>query len=74
MPRVITMHKTTDLSFDNHGSLVLVSSATEEGQDWLDEHCPRGDDHTYFGDDLVVEARYTSDLFEAAKSDGLTVS
>jgi hypothetical protein len=63
-----------DLSFENHGTLFLARPVGERGQTWLDEHCPQGDDHTYWGDVLVVERRYAAQLAQAASDDGLGVS
>ena len=63
-----------DLSFENHGTLFLARPVSERGQVWLDDHCPRGDDHTYWGDGLVVERRYAANLARAAAGDGLEMS
>jgi hypothetical protein len=63
-----------DLRFENHGTLFLARPISERGQAWLDERCPQGDDHTYWGDALVVERRYAAELAQAASDDGLGVS
>jgi hypothetical protein len=63
-----------DLIFEHYGALVLVHPNSEQGRDWLDEHCEEGEEHTYFGDALVVEHRYAADLALVAKTDGLVVS
>jgi hypothetical protein len=68
------LRRLPDLSFENHGTLYLARPVSRRGRAWLDEHCPRGDDHTYRGDALVVERRYAPDLAEVAASDGLEVS
>ena len=68
------MRRLPDLRFEDHGTLFLARPVSEQGRTWLDEHCPRGDDHTYRGDALVVERRHAPDLAEVAAGDGLEVS
>jgi hypothetical protein len=68
------MKNFADLIFESHGTLVLVHPDSERGGDWLEEHCAEGEDHTYFGEALVVEHRYAADLALVAISDGLMVS
>jgi len=60
-----------DLAVSHHGSVVLFHPQTELAHDWMDEHCPAGADHTYFGAALVVEPRYVRDLLAHALEDGL---
>lgn len=68
------MNEVADLNFEDPGSLVLVFPVSDEGRAWLEEHCPEDDDHTYFGDALVVEPRYVAGIAEGAAADGLVVS
>jgi hypothetical protein len=68
------LQMSADLAFEDHGSLVLAQPLSERGRSWLAEHCPAGDDHTYYGDALVVEHRYAADLAQTAHADGLQVS
>jgi len=61
-----------DITFENHGSIVLIRGLSEAGQAWLDENV--GDENTLtFGDAIVCEPRYVEAIFSGAQLDGLAV-
>jgi hypothetical protein len=65
--------RTSDIAFENHGSIVLIRGLSEAGQAWLDENV--GDDETqFFGGAVVCEPRYVEAIYLGAHSDGLEVS
>ena len=61
-----------DIQVENHVSIFLFRPLTKAAQEWFCLHCPPGDNHQYFGNALVVEHRYASDLIRLARNDGLT--
>lgn len=61
---------TTDIIFENHGSLFLLRPVSSAGQTWLDENV--GDESTLtFGSATVCEPRYVEDILLGATADGL---
>lgn len=61
-----------DITVFNAGSVVVLSGATIEGQQWLCEHLP--DDTMRWGvNGWVVEPRYVQDILDGAVADGLAV-
>lgn len=60
----------TDLTAQNHGSIILLAGTTPAGKAWMAEHLP-GDAQTW-GDSVVVEPRYITDILAGAAEDGLT--
>jgi hypothetical protein len=60
-----------DYTFENHFSIWLVRSNTTDAQEHLESHVSA--DATWFGDALVVEPRYVSDLAVQLGEDGFTV-
>jgi hypothetical protein len=67
----ITMSNRTDVSVENHGSIVLFRPLTPKASAWIDENVQ--DDAQYFGSALVVEPRYAGDLAQGMVNDGLAV-
>jgi len=63
--------KMTDLSFERHGTLWLMHSHSERGNDWIVNHIP-GDAMT-FGEGVVIESRFVQDIVFGAMTDGLSV-
>jgi hypothetical protein len=64
--------RTSDIAFENHGSIVLIRGLSEVGQAWLDENV--GDDETqYFGNAIAAEPRYVEPIMEGAIEAGLAV-
>lgn len=60
-----------DFSFQDEGTITLLTPLTDEAQQWIDEHIAA--DHQTFGNSVVIEHRYAQDILEGIKSDGLTV-
>ncbi len=64
---------TSDLLFENHGSLFLIRPLSESGQHWLDENV--GDENTLtFGGAVVCEPRYVEAIAHGAVEAGLAVA
>lgn len=61
----------TDLSVENHGSILLLRPLTDAGTAWLDEHIDS--EAQSFGGAIVVEPRYIADIVAGAIDDGLEV-
>ena len=63
---------TTDIVFENHGSLFLLRPISPSGQTWLDENV--GDENTLtFGGAVVCEPRYAEAIWRGAQAAGLAV-
>jgi hypothetical protein len=62
----------TDISFENHGSIVLVRGLTDEGQDWLDEHID--EDAPRWSGGIAVEPRFVSALVDGILESGLEIT
>src|SRR6266571_3260099 len=58
-----------DARVEDHGTLFLVRPLTEPTLDWLTSHT----DGTWFGNALVVEHRFVSDLVAGLRDAGFTV-
>jgi hypothetical protein len=63
-----------DFGLSNHNSVSLFHPLSERASGWLENHCPAGDDHQYFGYALAVEARFVPDLLQRVVEDGLRVA
>ena len=61
---------TSDILAENHGSIWLLSSGTDAGREWLEEHVAF---EQHLGRRGVVEHRYVSPILEGADAAGLTV-
>jgi hypothetical protein len=62
----------SDFQVESHNSVVLIRPLTDAAREWLDEHCPKDGEHTYYAGALVVEPRYLNDLLIRMDNDGLT--
>jgi hypothetical protein len=62
----------TDLTIQNHGSIVLIQPITDAGKSWLDEHI--NPEALTWGTAIVAEPRYVSAITRGAREDGLEVS
>lgn len=62
-----------DLTFVNHGSIVIMTPTTDVGRAWVDEHIPE-DALTWGKDGIVIEHRYVGDIVEGALRDGLDIN
>ena len=61
-----------DVTVDNEGTIFLFHLLTEAAELWVAENTT-GDETTFFGNALVVEHRYASDLAYGMHRDGLVV-
>lgn len=61
----------TDVTVENHGSLVLVRPETDAATDWLNDNTDP--EATWFAGALVVEPRYVEDLLLGMADEGLMV-
>jgi hypothetical protein len=64
--------RTSDIAFENHGSIVVIRGLSEAGQAWLDETVG-GDETQYFGNAIVAEPRYVEAVAQGAIEAGLAV-
>lgn len=60
-----------DLTFSDHGSIVILFPNTAAGQAWIDEHI--AEDALRWGDGVVIEPRYAAAIMSGASDDGLQV-
>ena len=60
-----------DLSFEDHGTIILVRPLTASGQAWTDEHLGGA---MQFQGAICCERRYADAIVDGAVNDGLTVS
>ena len=60
-----------DFSVNNQGNIFLLTAKSEAGQEWIAEYI--GGDVQMFGDAIVVDHRYISDIVQGIMEDGLTV-
>lgn len=62
----------TDMTFANHGSIVIMTAHTPAAQAWVAEHIPE-DAITWGPNGIVIEPRYVGDIMEGVLSDGLDI-
>lgn len=62
-----------DVQFVSHGSVVLLSTGTEEGADWVEENVGF-ESWQMLGGSIACEPRMVGPVIEGALNDGLTVS
>ncbi len=60
----------TDVTVENHGSLVLVRPETDAATDWLNENVT---ECVWFAGALVVEPRYVEGLLLGMAEEGLMI-
>jgi hypothetical protein len=60
-----------DFSVSNHGSIFLLEPHTDAAIDWVADHLPA--EALTFGDAVVVEHRFISDIVTGIQADGLAV-
>ena len=64
-----------DFSFQNHGSICILTPLTPAAKDWFNEHLPIDNPETQFwAEGIVVEPRYAPDIISGIQSDGLSVT
>lgn len=59
-----------DFEVQHEGTIVLLHPLTDTGAKWISEHTDP-DNRQFFGQALVVEHRYISDLLMGIEADGL---
>lgn len=62
-----------DLVINDYGSILVVMSDTERGNEWIEDNLNDVDTLTWAGG-VAVEPRYIAEIMTGAISDGLTVS
>ena len=60
-----------DFWLRNEGSIFILYPWTQSAKDWVNEHIP--EDAQYFGDGVVVEPRYVSNIIAGIEGDGLSI-
>jgi hypothetical protein len=60
-----------DIEVTGSGSIFLLDWLTQAGKEWMQENLPS--DVILFGDSVVVEHRYISDIVKGMTNDGLLV-
>lgn len=60
-----------DITADYHGSIVLFTGNTSEGEQWLASRL--SPDTMRFGSAYAAEVNYSAAIVEGAENDGLTV-
>jgi len=70
-PRSTPKPHNPDFWVSSHGTISLVHPLTKAARRWLEDHCPCGEDHLYFGGALVVEPRYLENLLVGMAGDAL---
>jgi hypothetical protein len=68
---VSTLDKTADFEVDNEGNIFFLRPLTSAAQGWIDANL--ADDYLSFGDTVVVEHRYISDIASGILRAGLQV-
>jgi hypothetical protein len=63
----------TDLRIQDEGSLVLLYSETQRGQDWIEDNVAPNEGISWANASRVLEPRYVNDIVVGAVNEGLTV-
>jgi hypothetical protein len=64
-----------DFSFQNHGSICILTPLTPAAKYWFNNHLPVDNPQTQFwAGGIVIEARYVPDILFGIQSDGLLVA
>jgi hypothetical protein len=64
-----------DFSFQNHGSICILTPLTPAAKDWFSEHLPADNPETQFwAGGIVIEPRCVPDIVSGIQSDGLSVA
>ena len=61
-----------DISVENHGSIFLLRPISSAGQAWLQENVI-SEETQIFGNAVVCEPRYVTDIVFSARREGLVV-
>lgn len=60
-----------DAVFTNHGSLIGLKPMTPAASEWITNNLPTT--VQWFGQEVMIEPRYASPIFEGMQNDGLEV-
>lgn len=63
---------TGDFQVEDHGSLILLRPMTEAAEQWVADFIPA--EAIRFGEAVVVEPRYISNIVHGISGDGLAVT
>jgi hypothetical protein len=64
-----------DFSFQNHGSICILTPITPAAKDWFNEHVAVDNPETLFwAGGIAIEPRYVPDIVSGIQSDGLSVA
>ena len=61
----------SDLTFENHATIVLMRPNTDRGDAWIDEHL--AEDRMEWNGAVAIEHRDIEDILVGAMGDGLQV-
>jgi hypothetical protein len=61
----------TDFFVQNEGGIFLLCHLTDAAWSWIDQNI--SEDHTMFGDAVVMEHRYVANIITGIHADGLVV-
>lgn len=64
--------KTSDFLFSDHGSICLLTPASETAKAWLSANV-QDESANWFGNSLAIEPRYMDAIAEGIMADGLTI-
>lgn len=71
LPRVPRRAR-VDFTFENHGSICLLTPVTRAAKQWAEEKIISGNDEVMFwGKSIVVEPRYAQPILDGITVDGL---
>jgi hypothetical protein len=62
-----------DLTFEDHGTIWLLTPVSDEGHQWVADNIPE-DAQTWGKCSIVVEHRYVGAIIDGAMGDGLSVN
>lgn len=62
----------TDVSVENHSSIILLRPHTDAAREWFESNVESG--AFWFGGAMACEPRYVDDIIDGMLADGLEVS
>ena len=66
------MKTKTDLQFERHGSIILITAQSAQGKQWIKDNVVVPDYMQLGRDTIACEHRYAWDIARGAMSQGLT--
>lgn len=64
------MKRHPDLTFEDHGSIVIMFANSDAGREWVADHIPE-DAPRWGRHGVAIEPRYAEDIVRGAQDDGL---